>query len=182
MMFCRLAAKHGPKVLHMNNNNLLVQDLSDAMEEQKAVLTNPRQGSILTAYDVLPVIAEVKIMSHIVAYKFGIDTKDKPAIQVLDEIAAKAEEQGYTTEVAGMKRSLDWTRDLFTHPEIQSVMKMDVTGIEKPQSIGDLRETLKQIASRAQQEVVRVDEFLKRVKKIEKDRRDPPRSDAPRAA
>lgn len=183
VMFCRIAIKHGPKILHMNETKLLVQDLSDAMEEQKDVLTNPRQGSILTAMDVIPVIAEVKIMSAIVAHKMNIETKDKTAIQVLEEIASKSEADGFSKEAAGMRRTLDWTRDLFNEPEIQEVLKMDVTGIEKPQGISDTRAVLKQIASRAQEEIVRVDEFLKRTKKIEKNKRDnPPNNNTPKAA
>jgi hypothetical protein len=175
-----MAAQHGPKVLHMNNTELLVQDLAEAMEEQKSILTDPRRNSILTAYDLIPVIAEVKIMSHVVAYKLGVETKSKPVIQVLDEIVAKCEADNKAQYAQGIKNTLEWTRQLFVQPEIQEVLKMDVTGVEKPASIGDAAKVFKQIAVRAQQEVARVDAFLKRVKAQNKKQQDPPAS-APKA-
>jgi len=164
LVFAKLAKDHGPKVLHSNNVDLLTKDLSNALIEQKNILSSPRKGAIMTAYEVLPVIAEVKILSVTVARKLDIDTKGKADIQILEEIIAKSEERNNGKYAQGIKDTLEWTRALFAHPEIQDVLKMEMTEIETPGSIKDVTKFIRQLAGRSQDELTRINEFLKHAK------------------
>jgi len=167
IIFAKLAKNHGPKVLHSNNVDLLTKDLSNALVEQKNILSSPRKGAFLTAYEVLPVIAEVKILSVAVARKLEIDTKGKSDIQILEEIIQKSEERNDGKYAKGIKDTLEWTRALFAHPDMQDILKMEMTQIEKPGSLKDVTKFIRQMANRSQDELTRINEFLRYAKEIE---------------
>lgn len=167
MIFAKMAQQHGGKILHSNNPDLLTKDLSNAMRQQKAILSDPAKGAIMTSYDVLPVILEVKILSVAVAHKLDIDTKGKSTIAVLEEIVQKSEERNGGKYAAGIKETLDWTRKLFSHPEIQDVLAMEMTEIERPQSLKGVFKFFGQLTGRSQDELVRLNEFLKRAKELQ---------------
>lgn len=167
IIFAKLAKDHGPKVLHSNNVDLLTKDLSNALVELKNILSSPRKGAFLTAYEVLPVIAEVKILSVAVAKKLEIDTKGKSDIQILEEIIQKSEERNDGKYAKGIKDTLEWTRALFAHPEMQDILKMEMTQIEKPSSLKDVTKFIRQMANRSQDELTRINEFLRYAKEIE---------------
>jgi hypothetical protein len=181
LVFAQVAKNYGPILLHSNNADLLTKDLGNAMKKQKDILSDPKKGMIMTSYDVLPVIMEVKILSSWVASKLEIDTKGKSTIAILDEIVQKSDERNsgkYTKEI---KDSLEWTRKLFSNPEIQDVLKMEMTEIEKPSgvSVKSLTKFFSQLTSRSQDELTRLNEFLKRAKEVqEKQNTTPP---APKA-
>lgn len=167
ILFGKLARDHGAKVLHSNNVDLLTKDLSNALVEQKNILSSPRKGAFLTAYEVLPVIAEVKILSVAVAKKLEIDTKGKSDIQILEEIIQKSEERNDGKYAKGIKDTLEWTRALFAHPEMQDILKMEMTQIETPGSLKDVTKFIRQMANRSQDELTRINEFLRHAKEIE---------------
>jgi hypothetical protein len=167
IIFAKLAKDHGPKVLHSNNVDLLTKDLSNALVEQKNILSSPRKGAFLTAYEVLPVIAEVKLLSVAVARKLEIDTKGKSDIQILEEIIQKSEERNDGKYAKGIKDTLEWTRALFSHPEMQDILQMEMTQIEAPTSLRDVTKFIRQMANRSQDELTRINEFLRHAKEIE---------------
>ncbi|HYD17097.1 MAG TPA: hypothetical protein VEF76_01295 [Patescibacteria group bacterium] len=167
-IFAKMARDHGPKLLHSNNPDLLTKDLGDAMRRQKAVLSDPGKGAIMTAYDVLPLILEVKILSLAVASKLEIDTKGKPMINVLEEIVAKSEARNDGKFAAGIKETLGWTRALFADPDIQDVLAMPMTEIESPDlTLRGVGKFFTSLAGRSQDELVRVQEFLKHAKDVQ---------------
>jgi hypothetical protein len=178
MVFTNMARKHGPTILHANNPDLLTKDLGNAMREQKNVLSDPRKGAIMTAYDVLPIILEVKILSLAVAGKLEIDTKGKSTIAILDEIVQKSEERNGGKYAKDIKDTLEWTRALFANPEIQDVLKMEMTAIETPGNLRGLTKFFTSLASRSQDELTRVQEFLKRAKDVQTT---PPQTQPPAA-
>ncbi len=190
LVFAKMARDHGPKILHSNNPHLLAQDLSNAMTTQKDILSDPKKGMVMTSYDVLPVILEVKILSLAVAKKLGIDTKGKPMINIMEEIIAVEEAAGKGKYVQGIKDSLEWTRKLFANPEIQDVLKMEMTEIESPSiSVKGVTRFFMQLAGRSQDELTRLNEFLKRAKEVQ-EKQDPappapkaetPKTDEPKA-
>lgn len=163
-IFAKIAKDHGQKILHSNNIDLLTQDLSNALQKQKDILSDSKKSTLATAYDVLPAIIEVKILSLTVARKLGIDTKGRPVTDVLQDIAQAADARGSAKSAQGIKDTLDWTRALFANPEIQDVLKMEMPEIEKPSGPKDLTKFFVQLTSRSQGEFVRVQEFLKRAK------------------
>ncbi|HCS23007.1 MAG TPA: hypothetical protein PLW48_06420 [Alphaproteobacteria bacterium] len=167
IVFANLARKHGSKVMHSNNVDLLTKDLSNALVEQKNILSSPRKGAIMTAYEVLPVIAEVKILTVAVAKKLEIDTKGKSDIQVLEEIIALSDARNGGKYAKGIKETLEWTRALVSHPDFQDILKMEMTQIEKPSSVKDVTKFITQIAGRSQDEITRINEFLKHAKELE---------------
>ncbi|MBW7910038.1 MAG: hypothetical protein H3C49_02015 [Alphaproteobacteria bacterium] len=167
IVFANLARKHGSKVMHSNNVDLLTKDLSNALVEQKNILSSPRKGAIMTAYEVLPVIAEVKILTVAVAKKLEIDTKGKSDIQVLEEIIALSDARNGGKYAKGIKETLEWTRALVSHPDFQDILKMEMTQIEKPTSVKDVTKFITQIAGRSQDEITRINEFLKHAKELE---------------
>ncbi|MEZ0224668.1 MAG: hypothetical protein ACAH83_08955 [Alphaproteobacteria bacterium] len=182
LVFAQVAKNYGPILMHSNNVDLLTKDLGTAMKKQKDILSDPKKGMIMTSYDVLPVIMEVKILSSWVASKLEIDTKGKSTIAVLDEIVQKTEERNKGKYAKDIKDSLEWTRNLFSHPEIQDVLKMEMTEVEKPSSVSikGLTKFFSQLAGRSQDELTRLNEFLKRAKEVqEKD--SAPKTDVPKA-
>ena len=167
VIFAKMARDHGPKLVHANNTELLTRDLGDALVRQKNALADPAKGTILTAYDVLPIILEVKIMTTVVARKMGIDTKAKPMIDVLEEIIKKSEDSGNGQFATGIKSTLGWTRALFADPDIQAVLKMPMTEIDTPDlSLKGAGKFFLSLAGRSQDEFVRVQEFLKHAKDV----------------
>ena len=185
LVFAQVAKNYGPILMHSNNVDLLTKDLGNAMKKQKDILSDPKKGMIMTSYDVLPVIMEVKILSSWVASKLEIDTKGKSTIAILDEIVRKSDERNsgkYTKEI---KDSLEWTRKLFSNPEIQDVLKMEMTEVEKPAgvSIKSLTKFFSQLTSRSQDELTRLNEFLKRAKEVQdkQDAAPPAPKDEPKA-
>jgi hypothetical protein len=188
LIFAKMAKDHGHKLLHANNPDLLTRDLGDAMRKQKDILSDPNKSSLFTAYDVLPVILEVKILSAAVAKKLDIDTKGKADITILEEIVEKSNERNGGKYATDIKGTLDWTRELFSNPEIQDVLKMEVTQIDRPKNIKDITKFFGQLAGRSQDELTRVSEFLRRAKEKKpepktepkaEDKKDPPAPPAP---
>lgn len=167
-IFAKMARDHGPKLLHSNNPDLLTKDLGDALRRQKEVLSDPGKGAIMTAYDVLPIILEVKVLTLAVASKLEIDTKGKPMINVLEEIIAKSEERNEGKFSKDIKGTLGWTRALFADPDIQDVLNMPMTEIQSPDlSLRGVGKFFTSLAGRSQDELVRVQEFLKRAKDVQ---------------
>lgn len=169
LVFGKIAKDHGPKLLHANNPDLLTRDLGYALKKQKDILSDPRKGMVMTAYDVLPIILEVKILSVATASKLGIPTKGKSDIQVLEDIIAASNARNGGKHAKDIVSTLEWTRALFAHPEIQDVLKMEMTEIESPKSLRGVLTFIGQLAGRSQDELVRVSEFLKRAKDLDLD-------------
>jgi hypothetical protein len=174
LIFARMAKDYGPTILHSNNPDLLTKDLGNAMKRQKDILSDPKKGMIMTSYDVLPVILEVKILSLAVAKKLEIDTKGKPMIGILEEIVQKSEERNNGKYAKDIQSTLDWTRNLFANPEIQDVLKMEMTEIEAPSpSLSGLGKFFTQLAGRSQDELTRLSEFLRRAKEVQEQQQQP---------
>ncbi len=172
LLFASIAKNHGHKILHANNPDLLTRDLGDALKKQKQVLSDPNKNTLLTAYDVLPLIVEVKILTVVTANKLGVATKNKSDIQILEEIivaadarrtANPAQSADYAKDIKG---TLEWTRRLFSHPEIQDVLAMEVTTIEFPKSPRDALKFGSQLVGRFQDELTRISEFLRTAKNL----------------
>ena len=164
----KLAQTHGGTILHGGNVDLLTKDLGDALRRQKKIIQDPDLGVIETATEVGPVIAEVKLLTLAVSKKLGIDTKGKSSIAVLEEIV-KVTEANKSASAAEIKNTLDWTRTFFSEPQIQDILKADMTGVEMPQSLTDLPgigKFLMQSATRSTQEVSRLSDFLKTAKEV----------------
>lgn len=193
LLFGRVAKDYGPIVMHSNNADLLTKDLGNAMKKQKDILSDPKKGMIMTSYDVLPVILEVKLLSLWVASKLEVDTKGKSTIAILDEVVAKAEERNGGKYAKDIKGTLEWTRTLFSNPEIQDVLKMEMTGIDTPSAnLKSITKFFSQLAGRSQDELTRLNEFLKRAKEVSQEPPAPkaepqvkapeaPKSEAPQA-
>ena len=182
LVFAQVAKDYGPILLHSNNVDLLTKDLGNSMKKQKDILSDPKKGMIMTSYNVAPAILEVKILSMWVANKLGIETKGKATIAVLDEIVAKSEERNNGKYSKDIKDTLEWTRELFSHPEIQDVLKMEMTEIEKPTvNMRGLTKFFSQLAGRSQDELTRLNEFLKRAKEVQDKPDATPKADAPKA-
>lgn len=184
LIFSKAAKDYGPILMHSNNADLLTKDLGNAMKKQKDVLSDPQKGMIMTAYDVLPAIMEVKILASWVAKRLEIDTKGKSTIAILDEIVAKSEERNNGKYSKDIKDTLEWTRKLFANPEIQDVLKMEVTEVEMPTTnIRSLGKFFTQLAGRSQDELTRLNEFLKRAKEVQDkpDQTQAPKLETPKA-
>lgn len=174
VVFAQLAKKHGAKVLHSGSIDLLTKDLGDALRRQKKIVTDPDMNTLETAYEAVPVIAEVKILTLAVSKKLGIDSKGQPAIAILEEIVRKTEERN-SKAAAEIKNTLDWTRSFFSQPEIQEILKAGLIQIEKPAHWKDLKgmgKSVTQGTQRIMQEVSRLQDFLQKAKT-------PPKTDKP---
>lgn len=164
VMFAKLAKDHGHKVLHANNPDLLTRDLGDALKKQKQALSDPNKGAFFTAYDVLPLIAEVKILTFVTASKLGVPYMGRSDIEVLEDIIKASEARSGGKYSKDIKDTLEWTRKLFSHPEIQDVLAMEMTEISLPKNPKDVVKFFGQIVGRSQDELTRLTEFLRKAK------------------
>lgn len=164
VMFAKLAKDHGHKVLHANNPDLLTRDLGDALKKQKQALSDPNKGAFFTAYDVLPLIAEVKILTFVTANKLGVPYMGRTDIEVLEDIIKASEARSGGKYSKDIKETLEWTRKLFSHPEIQDVLAMEMTEITLPKNPKDVVKFFGQIVGRSQDELTRLTEFLRKAK------------------
>lgn len=175
-VFAKLAKNHGSKVLHGGNIDLLTKDLGDALRRQKKVIQDPDMNVLETAYEALPIIAEVKILTLAVAKKLEIDTAGKNTVTVLEEIVQKTEARN-SKAAKEIKNTLDWTRDFFSKPEIQEILKADLIQIETPENWKDVRgwgKSAVQGTQRIAQEFSRLQDFLKHAKEVP-EQKDPPK-------
>jgi len=157
---------YGPILVHLNKPELLTRDLSDAMRAQKQALSDPGKGVIMTASEVFPIILKVKVLSTLVGNKLGVDNSLAP-IEKLEEIVRVSEAKGNAQFSQGIKDTLGWTRALFADPDIQAVLKMPMTELEAPDlTVKGVTKSLMSVVGRAQDEFIRVQEFLKAAKVI----------------
>ena len=163
MVFAQALRKHGHKVLHAKNIDLLTKDLGLALKEQQRTLEDPEKGTLQTIYDVLPQIAEVKVFMTVVTHKLDISTKGKAPFDILQEIIDKTEKRG-SHSAKEIKDSMEWSQKFFAHPEIRAIFEDDSIEIKKPESIKDLGKTAKQIGGKAKQEIQKIHRFLKAAK------------------
>jgi len=175
-------ARHSGTVLHSGNIEMLTKDLGDALRRQKKIIQDPDMGVLETAYEALPVIAEVKVLTIAVAKKLGLDTNGKSTIGVLEDIVRKTEERN--SPAAGeIKNTLEWTRDFFSKPEIQEILKVDLVAIETPASWKDFKgigKSALQGTQRLTQELSRLHDFLQKAKEGPAPK-NPPENDGPKA-
>ena len=176
LIFAKMAKDHGQKILHANNPDLLSRDLGDALRKQKDLLSDPRKSMVMTAYDVLPLLVEVKILTVLTARQLNISTGNKSDIEVLEAIIAAGEERNGGKFTKDIKSTLEWTRQLFSHPEIRDVLDMEMTSIEKPKSLRDVVGFITSLAGRGQDELTRVTEFLRTAKDLHRKDEDGPKS------
>lgn len=166
MIFTKLAQRHGSKVLHGGNIDMLTRDLGDALRRQKKAITDPDLNIIETASEALPVMAEVKVLTLAVTKKLGLDTKGKSSTEVLEEILAVTEGRN-SNAAAEIKASLEWTRAFNAIPEVQEIQKAELIQIELPKGFTDIfgmGKTLQQSAQRVGQEYERLLAYLERAK------------------
>ncbi|MCE9506749.1 MAG: hypothetical protein K8R48_00320 [Alphaproteobacteria bacterium] len=182
LIFANLAKKHGGKILHGGDIDLLTKDLGDALRRQKKIILDPDLSALETSYEALPIIAEVKILTMAVSKKLDIDSSGKSTSAVLEEIIQKTEARN-SKAAAEIKNTLEWTRDFFSQPEIQEILKADLIEIEKPRGLTDflgMGKSLQQGAQRIGQEFSRLQEFLKKAKE-QPAQKEPPKSKGPKS-
>jgi hypothetical protein len=162
----KIAKKHGPTILHGSDIDLITKDLGDALRRQKKVIIDQDLSAIETAIEIGPVLAEVKILTAVVAKKNGLETKGKSNIAVLEEIVQKTEERK-STAASEIKDTLDWTRAFFSHPKIAEALGSEMTSLELPElSIGGITKALTNTAVRSTQEFSRIQDVLKAAKEV----------------
>lgn len=176
ILLTKLANEHGSKLLHVGKVDLLTEDLGRALKKQQHALTDPGNGAWLTAYEVLPIVLEVKLLTTAVASRLNISTKGKKDIDVLEEIIAAHKAKGTLDAAKDVTETLEWTRKLFAVPEIQAILAMEMTEIERPKSITHMGRFFKQVAGRSRDEVLRLQQFLERTKKVDLTKQKKPRT------
>lgn len=174
LLFTKLAKEHGHKILHANNPDLLTRDLGLALKKQKEILSDRRKSTIITAYDVLPLIVEVKVLTAVTAAKLDVPTKGKTAIETLEGIIAAADARNGGKYAKEVKESLEWTRALFAHPEIRDILDAEMTEIALPKNPKEVLKFFSQIAGRSQDEIARLNDFLRHAKAVGEDLTPPP--------
>ena len=181
LLFSKLAKRHGGTILHGGNIDLLTKDLGDALRRQKKIIQDPDLGVLETAYEALPVIAEVKVLTVAVSKKMGLDTTGKSTIGVLEDIVLKTEARN-SVAAQEIKSTLAWTRDFFAQPEIQEILAADLIRIEAPTSWKDLKglgNSALQGGQRLMQEFSRLHDFLKKAKEAP-EKKISPKNDGPK--
>jgi hypothetical protein len=181
IVFTKLAKQHGTKLIHGGDLDLLTKDLGDALRRQKKVILDADLGAFETAYEALPVIAEVKILTMAVCKKLSVETKGKSASVILAEIVEKTEARG-SQSAAEIKNTLAWAGDFFDQPEIKEILQADLIEVKKPTGWTDFKgmgKSVQQSAQRISQEFTRLSKFLEKAKKVQ-DQKNQPKNDGPK--
>lgn len=165
LIFANFARKHGHKLLHLGNTDLLIRDLGKSMKEQLKILRDPDAGTVMTVADLLPQVAETKIFMGVVSNRLGIDTKGKSAFEVLNEIVQTTEAAG-SDSAKDIKEALDWGKDFFSSPEIAELFGDEAVEISVPRrlSLGEFKKSFTSIWKKAGQEGERLHKFIKLAK------------------
>lgn len=169
LTFVKAVSKHRKKILHVADAELLVRDLGHALNEQHQTLTNPRNSTIETAYEIVPQIAEVRVLTNVIAKHLKIDQANKDHSDVLKEIVEKMEERD-SDAAMDIKDNLQWLEEFYSSPEARELMEMDLTEIKSPTGLLDYKGALKtvtQTASRAFEETQKAHKFMAMAKKFE---------------
>lgn len=172
IMFANAARKHGHKVLHANNIDLLTQDLGIALQEQKRIMTDPNIGTLQTVAEMVPAIAETRILLFAVTKRAGINTKGLSVPEMLNEIVNQAEARGSKC-ADGIRDVQKWSEDFFSNPAIHDVLTGESVKVEKPKSWKDIGKTAKQTLQKGQGEFARLHSFLKTAKEQQQQQQKP---------
>lgn len=166
--FAKAVSKHRKKILHVGDVELLVRDLGQALNDQHHTLINPRNSTIETAYEILPQMAEVRVLTGVVRKHLDIDPK-KDHVEALKEVVEKMEAQG-SDAADDIKDNLKWLDEFYSSDEAKELMTMEVTEVETPKGLLDYKGALKtvtQAASRAFDETMKAHKFMSLAKKFE---------------
>lgn len=169
LTFVKAVSKHRKKILHIADAELLVRDLGHALNEQHQTLTNPRNSTIETAYEIVPQIAEVRVLTNVIAKHLNIDTKDKDHGDILKEIVDQMEAKD-SDAGEDIKQNLKWLDEFYSSDEAKELMQMDVTEIKSPTGVLDYKGAFKavtQTASRAFEETQKAHKFMSLAKKFQ---------------
>ncbi|MBL1147659.1 MAG: hypothetical protein HND56_12445 [Pseudomonadota bacterium] len=166
--FAKAVSKHRKKILHVGDVELLVRDLGQALNDQHHTLINPRNSTIETAYEILPQMAEVRVLTGVVRKHLNIDPK-KDQVEAMKEIVEKMEAEG-SDAADDIKDNLKWLDEFYSSDEAKELMSMEVTEVETPGGLLDYKgafKTVKQAASRAFDETMKAHKFMSLAKKFE---------------
>lgn len=166
--FAKAVSKHRKKILHVGDVELLVRDLGQALNDQHHTLINPRNSTIETAYEILPQMAEVRVLTGVVRKHLNIDPK-KDHVEALKEVVEKMEAEG-SDAADDIKDNLKWLDEFYSSDEAKELMTMEVTEVETPGGLLDYKgafKTVKQAASRAFDETMKAHKFMSLAKKFE---------------
>jgi hypothetical protein len=164
LVFANAARKHGNKVMHINNIDLLTKDLGKALKEQRIILEDPDAGTLETMYELISTIAEVKVLMMAVSKKLGIDTSGKTPATILQDIITTTEARN-SAAAQDIKDTLDWTIKFFARDDVKALLEEDNIQIERPKNIKGVGKMFKQITGKVSQESKRLHGFLKIAKK-----------------
>ncbi|TNE32202.1 MAG: hypothetical protein EP349_02320 [Alphaproteobacteria bacterium] len=166
--FAKAVSKHRKKILHVGDVELLVRDLGQALNDQHHTLINPRNSTIETAYEILPQMAEVRVLTGVVRKHLNIDPQ-KDHVEALKEVVEKMEAEG-SDAADDIKDNLKWLDEFYSSDEAKELMTMEVTEVETPGGLLDYKgafKTVKQAASRAFDETMKAHKFMSLAKKFE---------------
>jgi len=158
--------EHAPKAMHINNIDLLTQDLGDALVKQRDALEDPDSGTLETLYDMVTVLAEVRVFMFAVSKKLDIETTGKRPATILQEII-NATEARDSKAAEKISETMEWTKVFFARPEIQALFSEESIEVELPKSFTDVKglgSTFQNAGKKIAQEAGRVHRFLKIVK------------------
>ncbi len=188
LAFGKAVRKHGAKVLHLGDVNMLTRDLGKALKEQHKTLKNPDLGTIETMKDLVPQLAEVKVLMYAVTKKLGIDTKGKAPFTVLEEIVTTTETNN-STAAKDIKEQLGWIKTFFNNDDVKALLSDQSIAVEMPKSITGIFTTAMQLGSRVEQEISRLHNFMKIAKSTDfsdppanptaEEKKDPPKPTTP---
>ena len=131
LIFASAARKHGHKVMHINNVELLTRDLGKALKEQREVLEDPDAGTLETMYELVGTIAEVKVLMMAVSKKLDIDTSGKPPAVILQDIITETKKRdSNSTAAQDISDTLDWTIKFFSREDVKALLSEELAAIE----------------------------------------------------
>ena len=163
------ARKYGKQVLHLNDENECAKFLGEALRDQRDLIEDKNSGTFMTLYDSLERLLEIKVLMTWTAKKMGIETKGKPPVALLSEIATYCDTECGTYN-KDIKDTLSWAQDFFARPDVAEVFEEADIYVALPENPLHFPKTILALGMRIKQEGTRLHRVLK-VAKAEQDKK-----------
>ncbi len=163
---------HGMKLKNINNQEALVQDLSESLNSQLSILKDPYTDNASTLLALVPQIVEMKIFTAIVTKRLNIDTKGMGQFAKLDAVVKEMEDTG-STSAEDLKDALEWSKEYLTSPEMVEILSNEQASIELPESfdVQSILAVIPKTASAIKGNINQLNGFITLAKDKERDER-----------
>lgn len=166
MAFTYFAKKYGSKLLSLNNPEACAGFLGAALRDQRKIIEDDDSGTLITLYDSLERLLEIKVLMHWTAAKMKIPTKGQAPAVIMSQIAEKCHVDNEKAS-QDIKETLKWAQTFFSRPDVQEIFSEADIEVIIPKNPLHFHKTIISLGMRIQQEAERLHKVLSVAKDAE---------------